>query len=138
MIIIITDGRSSPETKRPEPEAERLRAAGVKIVVVGVTNLIDEEELRRLSSAPHRRNRWEEQGVGGGGMGEGTGGQRNRWADEQVDRGTCGQRNRWEREQVGGGTGGQMNRWAEERVARGTGWRRHKATNVLQQYGRWH
>ena len=114
MIIIITDGRSSPETRRPEPEAERLRAAGVRIVVVGVTNLIDEEELRRLSSAPHRRNRWEEEGVGGGRVGIGTGQRRNWRAEEQVGGGTGGRMNRWEVEQVGGGTGGQRNRWAEK------------------------
>ena len=121
VIIIITDGRSSPETRRPEPEAERLRAAGVRIVVVGVTNLIDEEELRRLSSAPHRRNRLEEEGVGGR-----RGGRRNGWEEEQEGRGTAWRRNRWEEELAGGGTGGRMNKLVEEQVGGGTGGRMNR------------
>jgi hypothetical protein len=51
-------------------------------------------------------------------MGRGTGGQRNWWTEEKVDRGTGGQ---GRDKLMGRGTGGQRNWWTEEHVDRGTG-----------------
>ena len=59
-IILITDGRSNVVEHRTIPEANRLKDAGVRIVTVGVTHLIDENELRSISSPPHLRNRFVE------------------------------------------------------------------------------
>ena len=56
LVIIITDGKSMVKTENTIPEAERVRAAKIRIIAVGVTHLIDETELAGISSAPHQRN----------------------------------------------------------------------------------
>jgi hypothetical protein len=50
--IIITDGVSTINPERTIPEAVSARADGIRILSVGITDKIDEEELREMSSAP--------------------------------------------------------------------------------------
>ena len=55
--IVITDGVSNRDTDRTIPDAEAARANGVKIFSVGITNLIDEDELRLMASLPQEINK---------------------------------------------------------------------------------
>ena len=52
VIILITDGLSNNNENRTLPEAKLAREAGIIIFVVGVTNLISEEELTGIASKP--------------------------------------------------------------------------------------
>ncbi len=59
LAILITDGLPFPSYRR-EPaiaEAEALKATGVEIIAIGVTDVIDPEFLRDISSPPHRENK---------------------------------------------------------------------------------
>lgn len=55
MAIVITDGKSTFDSQRTVPIAQDLQADGVNIVAVGITNSVDERELRAISSQPQRR-----------------------------------------------------------------------------------
>ena len=57
LAIIITDGKSTFDNDRTIPIAEDLKRDAVQIVSVGVTNSVDENELRGLSSVPQVRDR---------------------------------------------------------------------------------
>ena len=50
--IVITDGKSTYDKDRTMPEADLARAAGIRTYVIGVTQAIDLNEVRRISSAP--------------------------------------------------------------------------------------
>ena len=49
--IVITDGIPNERVYDTIPAADRLKAQGVTIVAVGVTDLIDEDELRAIASS---------------------------------------------------------------------------------------
>ena len=49
--IVITDGIPNERIDDTIPSADRLKAQGVTIVTVGVTDLIDENELRAIASS---------------------------------------------------------------------------------------
>ena len=57
LLIAITDGKSTFDNERTIPIAEDLRGDGVNIVAVGITNSVDENELRGISSLPQVQNR---------------------------------------------------------------------------------
>ena len=57
LLIAITDGKSTFDSERTIPIAEDLRRDGVQIVAVGITNSVDENELRGISSRPQLRDR---------------------------------------------------------------------------------
>lgn len=54
-VVILTDGVSTLDVHRTIPDAEAARAQDIDIFAVGVTNAIDERELRAISSPPHMR-----------------------------------------------------------------------------------
>ena len=54
--IIITDGRAD-DSQRAIQQAVAARAAGIKIISVGVTQQVDQNEIRSLSSLPQTLNR---------------------------------------------------------------------------------
>ena len=56
LLIAITDGKSTFDNTRTVPIAEDLRGDGVNIVAVGITNSVDEAELRAISSRPQVRD----------------------------------------------------------------------------------
>ena len=55
--IVVTDGKSGTNRERTIPNAEAARAAGVRIIAVGVTAAINAVELRAISSEPHELGR---------------------------------------------------------------------------------
>ena len=55
--IVITDGVSTWDKNLTIPEAEQARSEGIQIVSVGITDEVDEEELRRISSQPQILNK---------------------------------------------------------------------------------
>ena len=57
LAIIITDGKSTFDNDKTIPIAEDLRRDGVFLVAVGITNSVDENELRGISSLPQERDR---------------------------------------------------------------------------------
>ena len=56
LAIIITDGVPTLNTASTEPEANALKNAGVEVIAVGITNSVDTNTLRLLSSSPQREN----------------------------------------------------------------------------------
>lgn len=56
LAIIITDGKSTFDNEKTIPYAEDLRRDRTNIVSVGVTNSVDENELKAMSSLPQSRN----------------------------------------------------------------------------------
>ena len=58
LAIVISDGVPYPSNRRQPAisQAQVLRSEGTKVVSVGVTNLIDENFLRDLSSIPQQRD----------------------------------------------------------------------------------
>ena len=52
--IVITDGVSTISADRTIPEAEAARNDGIRIFTIGITDKVDEEELRLMSSQPQR------------------------------------------------------------------------------------
>ena len=54
--IVITDGVSTWDKNLTIPEAETARLKGIQIVSVGVTDKVDEGELREMSSLPQILN----------------------------------------------------------------------------------
>ena len=63
MIIIITDGQSTFDKDQTIPEARLARQSGVVMYSIGITNAIDEVELRQMSSEPQEKgkNYWTEE-----------------------------------------------------------------------------
>lgn len=55
LAIIITDGVPTLNTGRTEPEAELLKDSNVQVIAVGITNNVDSNTLRMLSSPPQQR-----------------------------------------------------------------------------------
>ena len=55
--IIITDGVSTWDKDRTIPDAIDARNDGIKIISVGITNAIDENELRQMSSMPQEEGK---------------------------------------------------------------------------------
>lgn len=51
VIVVITDGESS-DTDKLNAEAEKLKAAGVTIYMVGVGEKVNEAELNRVATGP--------------------------------------------------------------------------------------
>ena len=54
--IVITDGESNYDPEDTIPEAEAARAAGIQVYVVGITNEVNVDELRMMSSEPQELN----------------------------------------------------------------------------------
>lgn len=54
--ILITDGIANVDVNETIPSALSARAAGIDIIVVGITNQTDENEIRSISSLPQQRN----------------------------------------------------------------------------------
>ncbi|XP_041374199.1 uncharacterized protein LOC121387240 [Gigantopelta aegis] len=57
LVVVITDGVSNINAHRTIPEAERARAAGIRIVAIGV-GLVDTQELDGIASRPVTENRF--------------------------------------------------------------------------------
>ena len=55
--IVITDGVSTRDEDQTIPEAIRARDRGIQIYSVGITQGINEEELKRMSSSPQEMDR---------------------------------------------------------------------------------
>lgn len=45
VLILLTDGVQNPKTFDPVKQAKRLRARGIQVITVGITNEIDEKQL---------------------------------------------------------------------------------------------
>lgn len=52
--IVITDGESNIRRENTIPEAETARAKGAYVFSIGITNSINRDELRQMSSFPHQ------------------------------------------------------------------------------------
>ncbi len=50
--IVVTDGRSNVMPDNTVPNAVRAQAQGIRMYVIGITNDVDEDELRQMSSSP--------------------------------------------------------------------------------------
>ena len=57
LAIIITDGKSTFDHEKTIPYAKDLRKDGVQVVSIGVTNSVDADELKAMSSVPQVRGR---------------------------------------------------------------------------------
>lgn len=57
LAIIITDGKSTFDNEKTIPYAKDLRRDGTAVVSVGVTNSVDENELKEIASLPQQRDR---------------------------------------------------------------------------------
>ena len=55
--IVLTDGKSTRLVNKTIPYAEEARADGIKIIVIGITNKVDLNEVRSMSSFPHEEER---------------------------------------------------------------------------------
>ena len=55
--IVLTDGKSTFDKEKTIPYAEDLRNDGVEVIVVGITDSVDEQELKAMSSLPQRQHR---------------------------------------------------------------------------------
>lgn len=56
LAIIITDGKSTFDHQKTVPYAEDLRNDGAQIITIGVTNSIDEAELKAMASLPQQQH----------------------------------------------------------------------------------
>lgn len=54
--IVITDGKSTWDNEKTVPYAEDLRKDGVEVITIGITNSVDENELKAMSSPPQQRH----------------------------------------------------------------------------------
>ena len=50
--VIVTDGKPTEKIKNNLPSADSLKQRGVRIVCVGITDAIDEDELKAIASSP--------------------------------------------------------------------------------------
>lgn len=55
--IVLTDGKSTFDHQRTIPYAEDLRRDGVEMITIGITNSVDEDELKGMSSLPQQQHR---------------------------------------------------------------------------------
>ena len=53
---MITDGASSWDAHLTIPTAERIHQTNTRVIVLGVSNEINEAELQAMSSPPHAQN----------------------------------------------------------------------------------
>lgn len=56
MAVVITDGKSTWDHEKTVPYAEDLRRDGVEVITIGITNSVDENELKAMSSLPQRQH----------------------------------------------------------------------------------
>ena len=56
VLVVITDGESNINNVNTIPSAQKLHNDGVKIISIGITNDVNIEELKSLSSEPRREN----------------------------------------------------------------------------------
>lgn len=56
LAIILTDGKSTFDRARTIPYAEELRRDGAQVISIGITNSIDEPELKAMSSLPQQQH----------------------------------------------------------------------------------
>ena len=54
--IVITDGRSNEFAENTIPNAVRAQQLGIRMYSIGITNDVDESELRQISSSPQVLN----------------------------------------------------------------------------------
>lgn len=54
--IVITDGKSTRDSKQTIPEARKAEADNIKVYTIGITPSIDKYEIRKISSAPMWEN----------------------------------------------------------------------------------
>ena len=54
--IVITDGQSNIDEEQTVPAAEAMHADDIQVISIGVTDAIDVDELRGMSSPPHVEN----------------------------------------------------------------------------------
>ena len=52
IMILITDGKANRDTENTLIEAQKAKAANITIFTIGVTNQIDEDQLRSIASSP--------------------------------------------------------------------------------------
>ena len=52
ILILLTDGTANVEESNTLPEANLTKAANIKLYTVGVTNAVDEDQLRVMASVP--------------------------------------------------------------------------------------
>ena len=52
LLIILTDGKSTFDNQLTIPYARDIRAEGTQMIAIGITNSVDEDELKELSSEP--------------------------------------------------------------------------------------
>lgn len=55
--VVITDGRANVQTENTIPEAKACQEAGIAIFSIGVTDQINEEQLKAVCSAPQEKGR---------------------------------------------------------------------------------
>lgn len=55
--IVVTDGKSTFDHERTVPYARDLQRDGVEVITVGITNSVDEAELKAMSSQPQQQHR---------------------------------------------------------------------------------
>ena len=53
VVILLTDGLSNLDVESTETEAAELKATGVEVFAIGITQYIDGDHLRAISSRPH-------------------------------------------------------------------------------------
>ena len=54
--IVLTDGKSTFDRQKTVPYAEDLQRDGVEVITIGITNSIDEVELKSMSSPPQQQH----------------------------------------------------------------------------------
>lgn len=52
LVLLITDGESTKDSNLTIPEAQKAKDEDAVIFVVGITNMINEEELKNIASKP--------------------------------------------------------------------------------------
>jgi len=52
LCILLTDGEANREANLTIPEANLTKAAGIEIYAIGITNRINEQQLRTIASDP--------------------------------------------------------------------------------------
>ena len=50
IIVLITDGRSNVNPEDTIPEAQRAHGRGIRMLIVGITDDVEQDELRGMSS----------------------------------------------------------------------------------------
>ncbi len=55
--IVITDGESNLDQIQTIPDAVQARAEGIEIVTLGITDLVNLDEVRLMSSLPQEENK---------------------------------------------------------------------------------